>query len=265
MTTQKIFWSENVKFLRNRKKLSQEELANLLKIKRTTLNAHENGHTQNPPVEILLAVSELFKISIDSLLKVNLSKLGELKMRELEAGNDVYISGGNLRVLSITVNPDNKENIEYVPVKAKAGYIAGYNDPEFIATLPRYSLPNIPKNGTYRIFPILGDSMLPIPDGSDVIAKYIEDWASIKPATPCIVILKGQQNLVFKQVTILQDGHIKLVSSNEMFQPYTAQLSEVVEIWKFHSYWTKQIPEPMTDYATLFQMVKEIKEHVAKK
>ena len=182
-------------------------------------------------------------------------------MRALEAGNNVYISGGNLRVLSITVNSDNKENVEYVPVKAKAGY----NDPEFIASLPRYSLPNVPKNGTYRIFSITGDSMLPIPDGSDVIAKYVEDWSSLQPATPCIVILKGQQDLVFKQVTILQDGHIKLVSSNEMFQPYTAQLSEVLEIWKFHSYWTKQIPEPMTDYATLFQMDKEIKEHVAKK
>lgn len=106
---------------------------------------------------------QFFGISIDSLIRVDLRTLGELKLRELEAGNDVYMRGGNLRVLAISVDKGNQENVEYVPIKAKAGYLSGYNDPEFIASLPRFSLPNLPRQGTYRIFPTVGDSMLPIP------------------------------------------------------------------------------------------------------
>ncbi len=53
MTIQKIFWAENIKFLRHRKKLSQEALAEALQIGRPKLNAHEHGKTVNPPVEDL--------------------------------------------------------------------------------------------------------------------------------------------------------------------------------------------------------------------
>jgi hypothetical protein len=34
------------------------------------------------------------------------------------------------------VTPDNRENIELVNEKAKAGYTTGYADPEFIGDLP---------------------------------------------------------------------------------------------------------------------------------
>jgi len=153
MAKQNIFWAENIKFLRKRKKLSQDELANQLGITRVKLNSHENGSTKNPSLEDLTAIADYFHLAVDTLLKVDLSKITELKVRELEAGNDVYISGGRIRVLSITMNPDNRENVEYVPIKAKAGYQKGYSDPEFIRQLPRFSLPHLPGNRTYRMFP----------------------------------------------------------------------------------------------------------------
>jgi transcriptional regulator with XRE-family HTH domain len=175
----KSFFSTNIKLLRERKKMSQETLANLLDFKRSKLAAIESGATKLPPAEDLINISEYFRISIDSLLKVDLSKLGGLKLRELEAGNDVYITGTNMRVLSITVDKENNENAEYIPIKAKAGYASGgYNDPDFIAGLPKFTLPGLPKNGTYRLFPISGDSMLPIPDGkgleNDCLAVALE-------------------------------------------------------------------------------------------
>ena len=110
-TLQKLFWADNLKFLRNRKKISQDELAGNLGITRAKLNSHENGLSKNPPLEDLIKIADYFHIAVDTLLKVDLSKLGELKLRELESGNDLYISGGKIRVLSITVDQDNRENI----------------------------------------------------------------------------------------------------------------------------------------------------------
>lgn len=263
--SQKIFFASNIKFLRERKKMSQETLASTLGLTRAKLAAIEAGNTKSPQPEDYLGFSEFFKISIDTLLKIDLSKLGELKMRDLEAGNDVYIRGGNLRVLAISVDRSNNENVEYVPVKAKAGYMAGYNDPEFIAGLPKYSLPNLPSRGTFRIFPSTGDSMLPVPEGSDIIAQYVPDWTTIKPETPCIVILKGQQDFVFKMTTVKTDGAILLRSLNPDYKPYTVEAADVIEVWKFFAYTSRKFPEARSEMATILAAIKNLEEKIGKK
>lgn len=258
MTGAKVFFHSNIRFLREKKQFSQEELCQQIDISRNKLQALESGKTRNPVVDDLLKFSGYFKISVDTLLKVDLTRLGELKLRELQAGNDVYMTGSKIRVLAITVDKDNRENTEYVPVKAKAGYMAGYNDPEYIAGLPKFSLPNLPKSGTYRMFPTTGDSMLPIPEGSDVIAQYIQDWKSIKPNTPCVVILKGQQDFVFKMVTIQDKGKVLLRSLNKSYEPYTVNGNDILEIWKYYKHQTGTLPEAATDLEELKTLILEL-------
>lgn len=237
--------------------MSQESLAQSLHMSRSKYNAHESGQTINPTVEDLLRISDYFGMSIDSLLRVDLTKLSELKIKELEAGNDLYRKGTQLRVLSVTVDKEDSENMEYVPVKAKAGYRSGFSDPEFIAALPKFSLPNLPKSGTFRMFSTSGDSMLPIPEGADIIAGFVQDWTSIKPGTMCIMILRGEQDIVFKQVTPQDQGFL-LESLNRIYQPYTVAASDVLEIWKFHSYQTNEIPESDTDMQSMAKAIREI-------
>lgn len=260
--TQKIFFAANIKFLRERRKMSQETLASGLGLTRAKLAAIEAGNTKSPQPEDYLNFSDFFKISIDTLLKIDLSKLGELKLRELEAGNDVYIRGGNLRVLAISVDKSNNENVEYVPVKAKAGYMAGYNDPEFIAGLPKYSLPNLPAQGTFRIFPSVGDSMLPVPEGADIVAQYIADWTDLKADTPCIVILKGQQDFVFKLTTVNEEGTIRLKSLNPVYEPYTVEAADVMEIWRFYAYTSREFPEARPEMETVLAAIRNLEERV---
>lgn len=238
--------------------MSQEELSAELEVSRNKLQALESGKTINPSVIDLIKFSDFFKISVDSLLKVDLVKLGEWKLKELLAGNDIYMTGSKLRVLAISVDKDNRENAEYVPVKAKAGYMSGYNDPEFIAGLPKISLPNLPRVGTFRMFPTTGDSMLPIPENSDVIAQYIEDWKSLKPDTPCIVVLKGQQDFVFKLVTVQENGEVLLRSLNQSYKPYTVRSEDILEIWKYHKHQTGTLPEPQTDLQELKKLILEL-------
>lgn len=261
MSSTKLFFHNNIRFLRERKKITQEDCAQKLGISRIKLAAIESGRTTNPVVTDLINFSEFFRISVDSLLKIDISKLSEMKLRDLEAGNDVYTTGSKLRVLAITVDKDNKENMEYVPVKAKAGYRAGYNDPEFLAALPKFTLPNLPKGGTYRMFPTKGDSMLPIPEGCDVIGRFSQDWQNIKAKTLCIVILKGEQDFVFKQVS-LQGAKLLLQSLNPLYEPYTVALSDVLEIWTFHCYQSKEIPQVTGDLQTVLKAITEVRNDI---
>lgn len=261
--SQKLFFAENIKFLRRRKHLSQEVLAQKLDITRVKLNAIESGKTRNPSLEDLMRFSEFFRISIDSLLKAKLSRLLELQLRELEAGNDVYMMGTKIRVLPVTVDKEGRQNAEYVPVKAKMGYLSGYNDPQYIASLPKYNIPTLSRHGTYRTFPAEGDSMYPIPDKAEVTGAYVENWLDIKPDTPCIVILNGTDDFVFKLVTVnKEDNSLLLKSLNTAYKPYKVSAPEVLEIWEFKKLHLEEIPEAVTEGQDWKKMLAEIKEEI---
>ncbi|WP_140938308.1 XRE family transcriptional regulator [Sphingobacterium lumbrici] len=264
MEDAKLFFNTNLRFLRNRKKFSQEYQAQLLGFTRSKYTALENGKTENPPLLDLIKISDFFKVPLDSLLKVDLSHWSEFDLRKMETGAKEYISGNNLRVLSITVTPDNKENMEYVPVKAKAGYAAGHTDPDYLATLPKFSLPNLPTGATYRMFPTTGDSMLPIPEGSDIVASYVQDWTTLKSNSLCIVILKGEQDFVFKQVSLLEDGKIRLTSLNSNYPPFIVPVNEVLELWQYVRHQTDSVPEPETDLQEIKQLLIDMQKHIDK-
>ena len=170
-----MFFSNNIKLLRMRRKRTQDVVAGELGFSRSTLNSYENGIIVNPTVEALISFSDYFKISIDNLLRLDMSRLGESKLRDLELGFDDYIKGSKLRVLATTVDRRNRDNIELVNVKAKAGYTAGYNDPEFIRTLPTFQLPFLSAERKYRTFQLNGDSMFPIPDKAYVTGEFLEN------------------------------------------------------------------------------------------
>lgn len=254
-----LFFHTNIRLLRERKGLSQEVVARDLGISRNKLQALESGKTVNPTAVDMVQFSDYFKVSVDSLLKVELGKLSESGLMELFTGNDVYMTGSKIRVLVITVDKNDMEQVEYVPVKARAGYMAGYNDPEYIATLPKFSMPHLPRTGTFRMFPTMGDSMLPIPEGADILCSFIQNWAELKPKTLCIAVLKGAQDFVFKQVTLVAEG-LLMESLNKSYQPYTVPVGAVLELWKFYSYQTREIPDAQSDLQSLARAVKDMQE-----
>lgn len=238
-----ILINQNIKFLRKRKHLTQEMLADVLGMKRSTLSGYENLVAM-PGIEELLIFSGYFNIAVDTLLKVNLSKISEKQMREIERGFDPFIKGTQLRVLSTTVDRRNRENIELVPEKAKAGYAGGFADPEFIRDLPVFTLPFLSDQKKYRTFQINGDSMLPIPDKAWVTGEYIQDWSHLPNNTLAIVITRNE-GVVFKKIKnqLSVNQSITLLSLNPVYEPYEVNANDICEIWKFVLYFTSEIPQ----------------------
>jgi transcriptional regulator with XRE-family HTH domain len=255
-----MYFASNIKFLRKRRSRTQDDVANALKLKRSTLSGYENGVAQ-PGIEILISFSRYFNLSIDTMLKIDISKLSESQLGELERGYDAYVKGSNLRVLTTTVNFENKENIELVPEKAKAGYTTGYADPEFIGELPVFRLPFLSDNRKYRTFQLKGDSMLPIPDGSWVTGEYLQDWMNIVSGK-AYIIFTLDDGIVFKVVenNLRKEGKIALYSLNPIYEPYEVHISEVKEIWKFINYISSELPDPVLPEKQLIQAVAVMKQ-----
>ena len=229
-----MYFAENLRFLRQRRNKSQTDLAAELEITRTTLSGYERN--VQPPFKVLIRIAEFFNVSLDALIKYKLDVLSEFQLSQIEKGFDVDVTGSKLRLLTITVDNKGKENIELVPVKAQAGYSTSYGDLEFIASLPKYKLPFLPENKTYRTFQIKGDSMLPIPENSWVTCSYVENWEYIKNGKAYIIVTKNE-GIVFKLVyNQLKNGSLLLVSSNRNYNPYEIQISQVLEIWQFETW-----------------------------
>ncbi|MDP2385648.1 MAG: LexA family transcriptional regulator [Bacteroidota bacterium] len=257
-----MFLSNNLKVLRKRKGLTQDEAAEAMKISRTKVNAYENEHSE-PTIESLVMLAAFYNLNVDTIIKTDLSKLSDKQFEELENGFDSYISGSKLRVLASTVDNDDNENIELVPAKAKAGYADGYNDPDFIAQLPTFQLPFLSKDRKYRTFQLDGDSMYPIKDKSYVIGEFVQNWIDIKDGQ-AYVILTSDDGIVFKIAFnhIKKDKTLLLHSLNPLFQDYEIKINQVKEIWKFVSYFSSELPDVNNTREELLGAIKGLEDKI---
>lgn len=257
------FFGSNIKFLRSRKKISQEQLAAELGITRSQLSAYEKGQTKNPTIELMLKLSDYFRLALDILIKTDLTQITEIKLKDYQSRSDADLSGKELRVIVTTVNIHGKQNIEHVPVKAKAGYLAGFGDPEYISKLPVFSLPQLPSDKKFRSFPTEGDSMLPFPEQAIVVGAFIDDWTAIADGTPCIVVTK-HEGIVFKVVynQIAHNRTLRLESLNTAYAPYEVPVDEVMEIWKYHCYISEKTPGMASASAEILSEIRGMRREV---
>lgn len=237
----------------------------MLDIKRSTLNSYENGVALTPPLDLLMKISTYFKFSLDAIIRIDLSRISEFSLREMERGYTKDIEGKNLRVLYATVDRNERENIEIVPVKSKAGYTAGYNDPEYISSLPTFQLPFLQKDRKYRAFQLDGDSMLPIPDKAYVVGEYVQNISTLKDGTAYIIVTRDE-GVVFKVVynQVRKRKKLLLKSLNTAYDPYEIEVEQVMEAWKFVNYFTSEIHDYHGELATLKKDFKTISERLEK-
>lgn len=257
-------FSSNIKLLRKRRRRTQDDVAVALHMKRSTLSGYENEVAQ-PSIDALIAFSKYYGISVDTLVKIDLTKLRESELSQLERGYDVYITGSKLRVLATTVDNQNNENIEVVNHKASAGYRTGFADPEYIRVLPTFHMPFLSKDKKYRTFQISGDSMLPIPDGSWVTGEFVQNWNMIRDNVPYIVLTLND-GILFKVVynDIKTRGKLKLISLNPFYEPYDVDVKDIREVWKFVHYIANEVPEPNVRNEGLVQTVASLKKDMEK-
>ncbi|CAL2092876.1 XRE family transcriptional regulator [Tenacibaculum sp. 190524A05c] len=215
--------AKNIRHLRRLKKLTQEQFAEDLLITRSRVSSYEEGRSE-PPIEALINFSSYFNLPIDILVKNDLTY----------ATDTSFIEIGNQRVLfPIAVDSANDNMIEVVPTEASAGYLLGYDDPEYIEQLQKIKLPFLP-TGKHRAFPIKGDSMHPMKDGSYVVANFVEDITDVKDGTSYIIVTKND-GMTYKRVynKIEESNTLLLVPDNKNYESYNVPITEVVELWEF--------------------------------
>ena len=237
----------NLKYLRKLRGWTQEEFAGKLNIKRSLLGAYEEERA-DPRLDVLEIIGEIFKLSLDELLLKDLSnQSGSYLMKRRQQ-----------KMMSA-----DRNIIHFVPVKAAAGYLAGYADNEFIDELNTFTLPML-SGGYYRAFEIIGDSMMPTPSGSIIVGEKVNNMDDVKSNLAYIVISRNE-GIVYKRIVKSNKtkNKVSLVSDNPSFQPYQVNTEDIIELWQAQVVIGKITTQQRWDVNTLASLVNNLQDQVS--
>ncbi|RXK57815.1 LexA family transcriptional regulator [Lacibacter luteus] len=237
--------NQNLKYLRKLRGWTQEEFAQKIGIKRSLVGAYDEERAE-PNYDVLETVSDLFKVSIDDLLRKDLS----------ETKGSYLAKRRQLKMMAET------NVIHFVPVKAAAGYLNGYADPEFLDELNTFTLPML-SGGTYRAFEIVGDSMLPTPSGSVIVGEKVHNLDDVKNNNAYIILSKSE-GVVYKRVlkSNRSKNKLTLVSDNPTYQPYTVNAEDVLEFWSAQMVLSRVNQQQRWDVTNLASLVTNLQDQV---
>lgn len=244
------FAGKNLRYLRKLRGWTQGKFADKIAIKRSLLGAYEEGRAE-PRVDVLQATCRLFNLSMDDILFKDL-------MVSNGSGNTYLDRRRALKLLQPT-----EAEVTFVPLKAAAGYLAGYADNEFLDELNTFTLPML-SPGHYRAFEIVGDSMLPTPSGSVIVGEKLEALDGIKNNDAYIVI-SHSNGIVYKRVNRNNRAKEKvtLSSDNPLFEPYQIDTKDILELWQAQMIISKTNNHLRWDVNQLAGMVSTLQEQVA--
>jgi transcriptional regulator with XRE-family HTH domain len=239
---------QNLKYLRKLRGWTQEEFATKLGIKRSLIGAYEEERA-DPRIDVLEIVSDLFKLSLDELLLKDVSN----------SGNNYLSKRRQQKMMTAERNL-----IHFVPVKATAGYLAGYADSEFIDELNTFTLPML-AGGNYRAFEIIGDSMMPTPSGSIIVGEKVEGSTEDIKNNQAYIVVSRNEGIVYKRIVKSNRAKNKLtlVSDNPQYQPYQVNAEDIVELWHAQMVLSKVSQQQRWDMDSLANMVSNLQNQVS--
>jgi transcriptional regulator with XRE-family HTH domain len=259
-----LIFGKNLRFLRKQKGLNQSEIADFIGKGATTVGNWEKGIAE-PNFTELTEIVNYFDIPVFDLLYTDLEsahliegeKGGKKQVKSTpkytpnstpNRVNEPFVEIARMPKV-VTVGADQLDNIVFVPARARAGYLSGYGDPEFIQSLPSYRLPGL-NNGTYRAFEIFGHSMVPTFNESDVVVgSFVENIAEIRSNRIHIIVTK-RDGVVAKRVInrVATDGKLILNSDNQRhpgeYPPIVISPDEILEIWYSVLFMSRQMRAP---------------------
>jgi len=227
--------SERIAAIRDAFNLNNFSFSKKIGVTGTTIDSIINGRPQSdgsrkktkPGYDVLTSIINEFLVNPDYLFGKSNTMLK----------SDVTSSSSNYSEMPQVVSVDAKtgdENIVFVPMQARAGYLSGYGDASYIEQLPSFSMPHL-NNGTFRCFEVQGNSMVrTFFDGDLVFGKYIENLMDIKDGRVYVIITKND-GIVLKRVInrIAERGKLILKSDNKdgNYPMYTINAEEIMEVW----------------------------------
>lgn len=228
-----------ISYLSGKQVNNAASLSREINISHTAASNYFN-HKRDPKTEVL------------SLIK---QRWDDLDLNWLFNGLDIpgnsSVKKNNTLPYVITVDTQGRENVVMVQVTAQAGYLNGYDDPDFLSDLPSYRLPKV-DNGTYRMFEVKGHSMYPtIHSGAIAVGEWCENWEQEIKDNHIYILVTKEEGIIIKRCLnrINKYGNIYAKSDNRREYPsFQVHTDQLVEVWKLKTAMIFDFQDPATIY-----------------
>lgn len=203
-------------------------------------NLQNKLNSQDVKVSFLLKVAGVINKSIDYFLVENWTSStggsGDKKNVDLIVDPIVDLIPKNDP--DLLIKGQKRGSIILVPVKARAGYLSGYGDPEYIESLESFDIPGC-HNGNYRIFEVEGYSMYPtFAPGDYVVGERILSPGEVRSDTIYIIVSKRDGIIIKRSINNSFNNSVMSLRSDNLdrlsYPEINMSLSEVAEIWRFY-------------------------------
>jgi DNA-binding XRE family transcriptional regulator len=247
-------------------------------LKRNTLSNYETGHSE-PDISTIINIASFFGVELSKMLELDLREARfdtvGFSSKKVEKGKDSGKFWGKVDAKTpilkepeaiyyrmpqvITLDSDGNDNMVMVPVKARAGYLLGYGDVEFMQTLPTYRLPGF-NNGTFRLFESQGLSMYPTFNDRDIlITQFVENINEIRDDRVYVIVTKTDGVVVKRCLNrIKSDNKLILKSDNikhrEEYPNIIVPPEDILEVWYAIAYISRQMRSPSEMYTRIVDM-----------
>lgn len=145
--------------------------------------------------------------------------------------------------------------IQWVARNKQAEYIANFQNPGYLNSLPLFQLPNLP-SGYYRAFESGEDFIYP---GSVLVGTFIRNWYDIKDGMQYVFLLRNH-GLIYRNVfnQVKTSGILLLTSDNAEIGELEIPLQDVLEVWEVKAFVSVQMPVPQPSLERVIQLVDEL-------
>lgn len=145
--------------------------------------------------------------------------------------------------------------IQWVARIKQAEYIANFQSPGYLNSLPLFQLPNLP-SGYYRAFESGEDFIYP---GSVLVGTFIRNWYDIKDGMQYVFLLRNH-GLIYRNVfnQVKTAGILLLTSDNAEIGELEVPLQDVLEVWEVKAFVSVQMPVPQPSLERVTQLVDEL-------
>jgi transcriptional regulator with XRE-family HTH domain len=211
--------AHNLKYLREKKNLTQAEMADLFEVNRDNIASYERG--TEPKIELLQKVANYFHIEIGNLINADF-KNGDLeKIQVVEDQMQVYSRRGKKH---------DQQSVPLYDIEASAGIVELFDKTQNV--LGEISIPNLPKcDGAIKI---TGDSMYPVLKAGDIVlysqVTEIPDgifWGEMYLVQVNVGGGLYMTTCKYVQKSELGDDYIRLVSQNQHHHPKDVKVANV--------------------------------------
>ena len=158
--------------------------------------------------------------------------------------------------------PIPKGNITYVPIKAQAGYLSELLDDVNADDCISFDLPFF-RGGNLYMIDIEGDSMNPtINHGDYAVVSKTENTIEVQYGKPYMI--ESRDGRVIKRIYSYQeDDKLKLVSDNDIYEPYLILKDSILSIWEVKGFVSKDL-SPRNIYQKRLQAIETNLHEVSK-